>query len=112
LKGKRDRALLALLLARGLRRHEAVSLRIHELQQREEHWALVDLVGKAGHIRTVPIPDCVMAELDQWLRAAEIERGRIFRKVKGDEDGQAVGRMFERKSGLARLEGLQQRGLV
>jgi site-specific recombinase XerD len=28
LKGKRDRALLALLLARGLRRHEAVALRL------------------------------------------------------------------------------------
>jgi len=46
LKGKRDRALLALLLACGLRRHEAVALRLDHLQQREEHWALVDLVGK------------------------------------------------------------------
>src|ERR1700687_2093491 len=47
LKGKRDRALLALLLACGLRRHEAVSLRIDDLQQREEPWAIVDLLGKA-----------------------------------------------------------------
>ena len=37
LKGKRDRALLALLLACGLRRHEAVALRLDHLQQREEH---------------------------------------------------------------------------
>src|SRR5881275_3020028 len=37
LKGKRDRALLALLLACGLRRHEAVGLRIDDLQQREEN---------------------------------------------------------------------------
>src|SRR6202047_3962870 len=59
LKGKRDRALLALLLACGLRRHEAVGLRIDDLQQREEHWAIVDLVGKAEHVRTVPIPDWV-----------------------------------------------------
>src|SRR5713101_3748250 len=36
LKGKRDRALLALLLACGLRRHEAVALRLDHLQQREE----------------------------------------------------------------------------
>jgi site-specific recombinase XerD len=42
LKGKRDRALLALLLACGLRRHEAVGLRIEHLEQREEHWAIVD----------------------------------------------------------------------
>ena len=81
MKGKRDRALLALLLACGLRRHEAVSLRLDELQQREEHWAIVDLHGKGGHIRTVPIPDWVMAELEDWLRAAGIDRGRIFRKV-------------------------------
>ena len=56
LKGKRDRALLALLLASGLRRHEAVALRLDHLQQREEHWAIVDLVGKGGHVRTVPVP--------------------------------------------------------
>ena len=41
LKGKRDRALLALLLACGLRRHEAVTLTLDHLQQREEHWALL-----------------------------------------------------------------------
>jgi site-specific recombinase XerD len=81
LKGKRDRALLALLLARGLRRHEAVALTLDHLQQREEHWAIVDLVGKGGHIRTVPVPDWVRAELDDWLAAAAIDRGRLFRRV-------------------------------
>jgi integrase len=81
LKGKRDRALLALLLACGLRRHEAVGLRIDDLQQREEHWAIVDLVGKAGHVRTVPIPDWVKGQLDEWLEAAGIARGRVFRRV-------------------------------
>src|SRR6266581_9629027 len=59
LKGKRDRALLALLLACGLRRHEAVALRLDHLQQREEHWAIVDLISKGGNVRTVPVPDWV-----------------------------------------------------
>jgi integrase len=81
LKGKRDRALLALLLACGLRRHEAVGLRIEHLEQREEHWAIVDLKGKAGHVRTVPVPGWVMEELRVWLNAAGIDRGKIFRRV-------------------------------
>jgi len=80
MKGKRDRALLALLLACGLRRHWAVSLRLDQLQQREDHWAIVDLWGKGGHIRTVPIPDWVIAELNGWLSAAGIDRGRISAK--------------------------------
>ena len=81
LKGKRDRALLALLLACGLRRHEAVALRLEDLQQREEHWAIVDMVGKGGHIRTVPVPDWVRNELNEWLIAAAIDRGKLFRRV-------------------------------
>lgn len=81
LKGKRDRALLALLLACGLRRHEAVALRLEHLEQREGHWAIVDLKGKMGHVRTVPVPDWVMEELRIWLNAAEIEHGRLFRRV-------------------------------
>jgi site-specific recombinase XerC len=57
LKGKRDRAILAVLLDRGLRRRELADLHFTHLQQREEHWAIVDLVGKGGHIRTVPVPE-------------------------------------------------------
>ena len=61
LKGKRDRALLAILLACGLRRHEAIDLDFSHIQQREEHWAIVDLKGKAGHTRTIPMPEWVKA---------------------------------------------------
>jgi integrase len=81
LKGKRDRALLALLLACRLRRQEAVTLTFDHLQLREEHWAIVDLVGKGGDVRTVPVPDWVRTELDDWLAAAAIDRGNLFRRV-------------------------------
>jgi site-specific recombinase XerD len=81
LKGKRDRALLAVLLACGLRRHEAVELNFSHLQQREQHWAIVDLLGKAGHTRTVPMPDWVKQVLDDWLNAAGLTSGRVFRRV-------------------------------
>lgn len=48
LKGKRDRALLAILLGCGLRRRELAELNVDDFQRREDHWAIVDLVGK-GH---------------------------------------------------------------
>jgi len=80
-KGKRDRALLAVLLACGLRRHEAVELNFSHLQQREQHWAIVDLMGKAGHMRTIPMPDWVKAVLDVWLKDAGLTSGRLFRRV-------------------------------
>jgi len=81
LKGKRDRALLAVLLGCGLRRRELAELTVDLLQQREDHWAIVDLVGKGGHIRTVPVPNWVKRILDDWLVAAGIDRGRVFRCV-------------------------------
>jgi site-specific recombinase XerD len=80
-KEKRDRALLAVLLACGLRRHEAVELSFSHIQQREEHWAIVDLKGKAGHIRTIPMPAWVKDVLDQRLQAANITSGKLFRRV-------------------------------
>ena len=44
LKGKRDRAILGLLLGCGLRRRELTELTVDHLQRREDHWAIVDLV--------------------------------------------------------------------
>lgn len=81
MKGKRDLALLAILVACGLRRHEAVELNVSDLQQREDHWAIVDLIGKAFHIRTIPVPDWVKDLIDEWLGSAGISSGKIFRRV-------------------------------
>jgi site-specific recombinase XerD len=81
LKGRRDRAMLALMLGCGLRRGEVADLRIDQLQQREEHWLIADLVGKAAHIRTVPVPDWVKSAVDEWVVSAAITDGRLFRCV-------------------------------
>jgi site-specific recombinase XerD len=81
LKGKRDRAILAVLLGCGLRRGELIDLTFDHLQRREDHWAIVDLIGKAGHVRTVPMPDWVKRAIDDWLNAADIRRGKLFRCV-------------------------------
>jgi site-specific recombinase XerD len=56
LKGKRDRAIIAVLLGCGLRWRELADLSFDHLQRRDDRWAIVDLVGKGGHVRTIPIP--------------------------------------------------------
>jgi site-specific recombinase XerD len=81
LRAKRDYAMLAMLFGCGFRRSELVGLEMHEIQMRQGHWAVVDLIGKGGHIRTVPIPEWVKAGLDQWTAAAGVTEGRIFRAV-------------------------------
>ena len=62
--GKRDRAILAVLLGCGLRRSEAVRLNVEHFQRRDEHWAIVNLFGKGGHVRSVPVPDWVKRAVD------------------------------------------------
>ena len=75
LKGKRDRAILAILLGCGLRRRELADLRLDHFQRRDDHWAIIDLIGKAGHIRTVPVPDWVKNTVDEWVTASRVTEG-------------------------------------
>ena len=81
MRAKRDYAMLAMLFGCGFRRSELVGLELDDIQMRRGHWAVVDLIGKGGHIRTVPIPNWVKAALDQWIRAAGVCEGKIFRAV-------------------------------
>ena len=81
LRCKRDRAILALLIGCGLRPAELVSLELEDFQIREDHWAIVDLMGKAKHVRTVPVPAWTKRAVDEWTTAAGINAGLIFRRV-------------------------------
>jgi integrase len=81
LRGKRDYATLAILLGCGLRRAELTALKVEDIQQREEHWVIADLIGKGGHIRTIPVPDWVKAGIDAWMTAASIENGVLLRSI-------------------------------
>src|SRR5271169_1751380 len=83
MRAKRDYAMLTMLFGCGFRRSELVGLEFDEIQMRQGHWAVVDLIGKGGHIRTVPIPNWVKAALDQWTLAAGVYEGKIFRAVAG-----------------------------
>jgi len=81
LRGKRDRAILAVLIGCGLRRAETVAIRMEDPQLREEHWVIADLIGKGRHIRTVPMPSWVKNAIDEWTAKAEIAEGNVFRLV-------------------------------
>ena len=85
LKGKRDRALLAVMLGCGLRREETARLKLEHIQQRDGRWVIVDLIGKGGRVRSVPMPSWAKAAIDVWVTSAGFTTGALFRPVnKGD----------------------------
>jgi site-specific recombinase XerD len=81
LRDKRNRAMLSLLIGCGLRRAELLGLTMDSIQLREEHWVIADLVGRAGHIRTVSIPGWTKKAVDAWTESAQITQGRVFRSI-------------------------------
>jgi len=80
-KGKRDRAILAVLIGCGLRRNELASLRFDHVQQRDGRWVLADLKGKGQRIRTVPMPAWAKQAIDEWATAAGLSNGLIIRAM-------------------------------
>jgi integrase len=89
LKGKRDRAMLGLLIGCGLRRSELVKLTIEDIQQRESRWVLIDLAGKGGRVRSIPVPNWVKVLIDEWVASAQIRDGKVFRAI--DKSGRIWG---------------------
>jgi integrase len=79
--GWKDGAILGLLLGCGLRRSEVVGLNLDQLQSREGHWVIVNLVGKGGRLRAVPVPSWCKALVDAWLRHSGVSEGKVFRRV-------------------------------
>src|SRR5581483_389119 len=77
----RDLAMISVLLGCGLRRAELSSLEVEDIQLRQGHWAIVDLVGKGSHLRTVPMPKWVKEAVDRWMDVAGVSAGRLFRAV-------------------------------
>src|ERR1035438_671593 len=90
-KGLRDRAMLAILLGCGLRRSEVAALTLKHVQQRDGRWCIVDLHGKHGRVRTVPMPTWVKVAIDAWTSTAGVEDGRVFRPVNRAGHAQGVG---------------------
>ncbi len=82
LKGKRDYAILALLVGCALRRQELATLDVQTIQMREGRWVLADLVGKGRRVRTVAVPVWVKQGINAWMAAAGIEEGRLLRSIR------------------------------
>jgi integrase len=78
--------MLAILLGCGLRRSEVAALTLKHIQQRDNRWCIVDLVGKHGRVRTVPMPTWVKVAVDAWTTAASITDGHVLRRItRGDK---------------------------
>ena len=80
------------------------------MAQREGRWAIVDLLGKHGRVRTVPMPSWAKTALDGWASAARIDSGALLRRVsKGGRvgDGPITPQgVFEAVVGYAHKAGL------
>jgi len=79
--GKRAFAILSVLVYCALRREELSRLEMRHIQKREGRWVIADLIGKRGRVRTVPIPKAAKVALDEWLAAAGIKTGFLFRQL-------------------------------
>ena len=85
-KGLRDRAMFAVLLGCGLRRSEVAALTMKHIQQRDGRWCIVDLVGKHGRVRTVPMPAWTKSAIDAWTTSVGIIESYLFRPLnRGDQ---------------------------
>lgn len=82
LSGKRNLALIALMLATGLRREEASGLKADQLVKLGNgRYVIHNLIGKGNRVRTIPVPAWALGYLAAWLRAAGIRDGLVFRAV-------------------------------
>lgn len=82
LKGKRDRALLCALVSTGLRGQEVASLTWAHYQSRDSRMCFVDVMGKGGRLRTVPIPTWAAKAIDNW-RITALQTKRYSKWVFG-----------------------------
>lgn len=97
LKAIRDQTILAVMIGTGLRRSEVAGLTWEQILQRDGRWAIIDLVGKRGRVRSVGIPPWVKVAVDRWAQASGVDDGRVFRAL--NKDGQLAGRVKTKGGG-------------
>jgi site-specific recombinase XerD len=61
-------------------------LTVKHVQQRDNRWCVVNLLGKHGRLRTIPMPAWVKNAIDAWTAEAAVTDGHLFRPVnRGDQ---------------------------
>ncbi|MDY0004639.1 MAG: tyrosine-type recombinase/integrase [Polyangia bacterium] len=78
--GVRDRALLEVLYGAGLRRQEAVSLNLEDIEDEEGRMNLRIRHGKRDKERIVPLGGAAARALRAWL----VERPRLLERARGE----------------------------
>ena len=77
-KGKRDKAILALLIGCLLRRSELVALDMDSIKEIDGRKVVPELLGKRSKKRTVPVQAWVMNRITDWVDAAGLTEGPLF----------------------------------
>jgi integrase/recombinase XerD len=107
-RGLRDRAMLSLMYAAGLRVSELCGLRPDDLDRRR---GFVKVVGKGGKRRLVPVGEVALADVDAYLARGRVVRpGGEARALFLSSWGRALSRQsfwklvlrYARKAGIAK----------
>lgn len=77
LRGKRDYAMIAMLIGCGLRRGELLALCVGSIQLREEQWSSPTSWARPD----TSVPFWVKLAIDEWKEAAHIAEGVLFRSI-------------------------------
>lgn len=80
LKDKRDKALILVGFAGGLRRSDLIALQCDNLQERDEGWEIV-LPKSRVAIPNASGPVCAAKALREWLNVSEIKEGAVFQGI-------------------------------
>lgn len=107
---KRDRALVRLLLAAGLRLSEAAALRLADVEIKPRSGSVTVRSGKGNKRRVVPLNADARKALGEWLeisRSARNDEEALFLSQKGGAlSGRAMAEAVATLGGKAGLEGL------
>jgi site-specific recombinase XerD len=90
LKGKRDRAILSILLYHGLRREELTKLEVKDYCQTRRGVAHLRVHGKGGKMRFIPTHPGTLTLIEEYLEAAghgQDPNAPLFRPIMNNVNG-------------------------